>query len=435
MSDSPLAASLAPARFHHRQSLRLELLQALAVLGDAFGHRLVGRLPMLQRALHLAVDVADRADSRIANVEPPAIPWLLSLSRLPFHDNSRRRREGMVRPFTTASGFGPLPDIVRDIGGQRLLRRIFADADLPVALCEQRHLKLPLACMVDVFERSASVLGDPLLGVRVGERMEPCDYGPWTSYFLAAPTLGEALQRCDRAAHFHTDGVRLPLRHQGDLATWTLSLSRFLPPHRRHYIDHILLPMLKLITSFAGPRWRPLRLEVEHRPGRLADAMRERLDVDIRFGAVGTRVMFDAALLGRRAAKSPGTNSLTFRDIRRAICSRPPRTVAEACREVLRARLRDGDGRIDPAARLLCMGVRTLQRRLHQEGTSFREIAEGLRAERGVALVVETELPLREIAASLGFLNQAHFTRAFQRWTGRPPSALRAEARRARRAG
>lgn len=41
------------------------------------------------------------------------------------------------------------------------------------------------------------------------------------------------------------------------------------------------------------------------------------------------------------------------------------------------------------------MSVRTLQRRLHREGMSFREIVDGLCAKRGVDLVVETELLLR----------------------------------------
>jgi AraC-like DNA-binding protein len=333
-----------------------------------------------------------------------------------------------MRPFTTASGFGPLPDIVREAGGRSLLRRIFADAELPVALAEERHLKLPLAGMVEVFERSARLLGDPQFGLRVGERMDPRDFGPWTSYVLAAPTLDQALRRCDRLVRFHTSGVRAPLEREGDLAVWTLATSRLLPSHRRHYIDHIIVPMLKTIASFAGPDWRPTRLEIEYQPGRLADATRERLDIDVRFGTAGTRVLFDAALLDLGADTTPSvvTDIVTFREIRHALCHRPPRTVAEACREILRARLSDGDARIDPVARLMCVGVRTLQRRLHQEGTTFREIMEGLRAERGVALVVETELPLGEIAASLGFLDQAHFTRAFRRWTGRPPSALRA---------
>jgi AraC-like DNA-binding protein len=105
--------------------------------------------------------------------------------------------------------------------------------------------------------------------------------------------------------------------------------------------------------------------------------------------------------------------------------ARPPRTVGEACVALVRARLREGETEIDAVARLLGIGVRTLQRRLRQEGTSYRAILERQRAERALALVGETELALGEIATALGFADQAHFTRAFRRWTDLPPSALR----------
>jgi AraC-like DNA-binding protein len=330
-----------------------------------------------------------------------------------------------VRPFTTASGLGPLPDMLTEAGGKRLLRRVFADAELPLALCADRRLQLPLASMVEVFERSAGLVGDPGFGIRVGERMAPQDYGPWTTYFLAAPSLGEALRRCCRVVHCHTNGLHMALLERGDLASWTLTISSSLSTHRRHYVDHILLPMLQLVGSFAGSGWRPARLEVDYAAGRFADDIRQHLGVDVVFGAARIRVAFETQLLRCPAPSLAHAGQITQSELHATLRARPPRTFGEACRELVRARLREGATEIDPVARLLGLGVRTLQRRLRQEGTSYRAILERLRAERALALVGDTELPLGNIAAALGFADQAHFTRAFRRWTDQAPSTLR----------
>jgi AraC-like DNA-binding protein len=39
--------------------------------------------------------------------------------------------------------------------------------------------------------------------------------------------------------------------------------------------------------------------------------------------------------------------------------------------------------------------------------------------------LLEPTLTLTEIAAELGYADQAHFTRAFRRWTGESPSGYR----------
>lgn len=71
-----------------------------------------------------------------------------------------------------------------------------------------------------------------------------------------------------------------------------------------------------------------------------------------------------------------------------------------------------------------------LQRRLRQKGYTYREILELARRDRAVCLLLETPLPIVEIALSLGYEDHANFTRAFVRWEGCPPSVFRCARRR-----
>lgn len=72
------------------------------------------------------------------------------------------------------------------------------------------------------------------------------------------------------------------------------------------------------------------------------------------------------------------------------------------------------------------MHPRTMQRRLEREGVSYRAVLDQARYVRARELIVwHRDVSLTEIAYELGYGDQAAFSRAFRRWSGEPPSALR----------
>jgi AraC-like DNA-binding protein len=83
------------------------------------------------------------------------------------------------------------------------------------------------------------------------------------------------------------------------------------------------------------------------------------------------------------------------------------------------------DASIEAVARALHMSARTLQRRLEDEGARFSEIVDGAREEAARAAIVDASRSLAEIAHALGFADLATFSRAFKRWTGKPPGVWR----------
>jgi AraC-like DNA-binding protein len=67
------------------------------------------------------------------------------------------------------------------------------------------------------------------------------------------------------------------------------------------------------------------------------------------------------------------------------------------------------------------MSTRTLQRRLRDWGFSFEEMVDDLRHTEAVRRLAIGQESMMEIAFVLGYSDQAHFTRAFRRWTGMAP--------------
>ncbi|HEX9173836.1 MAG TPA: helix-turn-helix domain-containing protein, partial [Telluria sp.] len=76
-------------------------------------------------------------------------------------------------------------------------------------------------------------------------------------------------------------------------------------------------------------------------------------------------------------------------------------------------------------AQRLGIGTRTLQRRLRQEGTTFRQVFDAARAQHAIIGLLSGTPSLLALCASAGFDEQSSLCRAFRHWTGHAPLALR----------
>ena len=76
-------------------------------------------------------------------------------------------------------------------------------------------------------------------------------------------------------------------------------------------------------------------------------------------------------------------------------------------------------------ARRLAVSTRTLQRRLSEEGTSFQQELNGLRADLARHYLTNSRYSSAEISFLLGYSDPNSFIRAFHAWTGQTPESAR----------
>ena len=107
-----------------------------------------------------------------------------------------------------------------------------------------------------------------------------------------------------------------------------------------------------------------------------------------------------------------------------AVLYRRDREMVRSVRALLAKSIADSPT-LEDAARHLNLSPRTLHRRLHEEGSSFREIKDKVRREIAMARLEKTRQSVAEIAAELGYSEPSAFFRAFQGWTGEAPSTHR----------
>lgn len=103
------------------------------------------------------------------------------------------------------------------------------------------------------------------------------------------------------------------------------------------------------------------------------------------------------------------------------------RSITETVKWMMKRSLMGGHPDMQTVAKELNMSGRTLQRRLTDEGTSFKGLLTQTRHEQARAYLADPSLQIKEVAFLVGYEDQNSFYRAFRQWEGDTPSHWRSE--------
>lgn len=310
---------------------------------------------------------------------------------------------------------------------ERLLARAgWAAPPVPPATLERDSYDAHCASWDEVAER----LGDaalPITAVEIAPTLEPHDLVGMRA--LASATLGDAIDALVRHFALITPMLAWRVVARGD--ELVLEIQR-----RARSRGEALFLENELVDALAGARQltatplRPRRVTLAHPDPGTARALASWLGCAVEHGAARTHVVLarDEAALPSRFADLAGAASLerSLRHARADVLGPFSRRV----RELLLDRS-DAIPTARQAALALASSERTLFRHLAAEGASLQALVDDVRAERACALVAGSTTSLAEVSETLGFSEPSAFFRAFRRWTGLRPAAVRAASSRA----
>jgi len=273
--------------------------------------------------------------------------------------------------------------------------------------------------------------GLPELGLLAAEQVPPGHFDLFELVARSRATLGEVLTSMPRLIPLLHDGLLLDVHEDGEFTDVRVGLSPGLELHPAGY-DFILAIMMISMRRSTGQRDLQMsEVSFPYPMGDDCDAHRRVFDCPLRFGQPFAALRLSThALSLRMVHASPTVNAALDRVATDLIAAGQTKEdfgarVATAISEELSSGRGCTGGSV---AKRLGVAPRTLQRRLGEQGTSFREVLDGQRQRLARAYLEQPELSLAEIAYLLGFATSQAFHRAFKRWTGKTPSAYRSEA-------
>lgn len=340
------------------------------------------------------------------------------------HNPSPVARARKETPFRSAL----VPALVRFVrahgGDADLLVRRFG---LPAGVEEHADAPLTLMDFGRLLEAASGELDDPFLALRLPAELELRGYGLGELAVRASPTVYEALRRMVRYAPLENDGLVLALEERGDAVAFTCHVAGHPRGLTRHAHEYVLASVLTHVRTLTGLPVVPRAVWFIHaRPKRLDTPQRFFRTETLDFGRVDNGLLFDAAWMEARLTTADPRLLVTAEQLADSALrtKAPTEDFTTTVATHLAQALGSGASAEDIAARLH-MSKRTLQRRLEEEGLSFQELVDRVRAEKARALVRDEHLTLADVAFRLGFSDVSSFSRSFRRWTGVSPGRYR----------
>lgn len=101
------------------------------------------------------------------------------------------------------------------------------------------------------------------------------------------------------------------------------------------------------------------------------------------------------------------------------------RSISNMVKWIMKRSFSGGRPDVQTVAKELGMSVRTLQRRLTEENTSFIDLLTQARQEQARVYLADLSLDIKEVAFLIGYEDQNSFYRAFRAWEGDTPANWR----------
>jgi AraC-like DNA-binding protein len=311
---------------------------------------------------------------------------------------------------------------------------ILSKAGLTPEEARDPSIRLEVLTQINLLELAAEAVQDEWLGFHLALSFDLREIGLVYYVMASSDRLADALRNAERYSKINNEGVRLRFSMQEGSAVIALDYVNVDRHADRHQIEFWLVTLLRICRQVTNGGLSPLRLKTRHFRNGTPAEFRTFFGVDIEFGANADEIWFPRPIaLLPVVGRDEYLNELLRRYAEEALARKPQvrPTVRSRAEDVLPKLLPHGKATASEVARQLGMSSRTLSRKLAEEGTSFAEILDELRAALAKRYLHDETLPVSEIAWLLGYREISSLTHAFKRWTGITPRRFRSGQREA----
>lgn len=270
--------------------------------------------------------------------------------------------------------------------------------------------------------RAAEYLGDPLLGLHLGQTIRPDHLGVLGYALLACDNLGAALARIERYHRLIHDinPMRHHLRADGLELQWGTLMGR----PGALFDETGITAIVQFGRDLCGRELPVLQLDFVNPPPPDIRPFEAYFGCEVRFSQPLTRLRLplESLMLPLRRP-DPHLLSLMEIQVEQVMASLPRHDgdLADMTCRAIALLAPQGTPELETVASELKISPRMLYRRLLQQGLNFRRLREQTLCRLAELHLADPRLTLVDVALLLGYSEQSAFTRAFKRWTGKAP--------------
>jgi AraC-like DNA-binding protein len=303
---------------------------------------------------------------------------------------------------------------------------LFREAGLDLAVLDNPDWRIPTETCNLVWRLAVAQSGNPVVGLAAARVPRPASFDVVGYAMMSAPDLRGVLERFVRYARIIGGVATITVADDQEGCRFSLGLNgggQGAPWQRYAFA---------LMTWLSFFRWimvrdlRPLAVELTMPANNDLLPYQEAFGGPLRFGAPANALLFSHADIELPLPTAHAALANVHERIAGEYLARLDRSALSArVRSVMMDCLSDGKPRRATVARTLGMSERTLQRRLEEEGSSFRQLLDDTYKELAQRYIERADLSFADVAYVLGFNDRSSFFRAVKRWFGTTPQQYR----------
>jgi len=286
--------------------------------------------------------------------------------------------------------------------------------------------RVPVSVLTNAWQEAQSISGDPLIGLHVGQKIHPMDYGLLGQIIMNSDNIQQAIESVFQVEYiinnvFLTD-VMITEQH----AISRLHCHLYPPEEIRHIVEQDLSGIINVGVFIMNKEYtddnRPVEVHFRHKAAGPIAEYEKALKCPVRFEQQFDQVIYPLSILTVPTYNpSPRMAALVKEELQHLL--QQVEKLDSFSLKVWR-HLQSTDQAlgldIDSVAGHFNITTRTLQRYLKAENSSFQEIINQYRGNVAKQLLNQN-LGITQVAHNMGFNDSSAFHKAFKRWTGSTP--------------
>ena len=285
----------------------------------------------------------------------------------------------------------------------------------------------------NVIENAAIISEDPYFGLHASENLNLAAAGLISQLTHTAETVKQALEICCEYANLGCSALPMKLVEEDDFYKVIMTPSSLWqnqsPAAVRHTAEGILAFTIREFHSLTRMKHFPIAIHLPWQRPNVQDEYERVFGCPVQTNKSEIAILLRKEHVEDRVITSDYTlfRILVAHAEERSAILKNQQGFVSIVRQSMVNLVKPEFPTIEQVASHLNISARTLQRRLKEEGYSYKELIDELRKEFAISYLKRRDLSISEIAYLLSYAEASAFSRSFKRWTGKTPGSYQNE--------
>lgn len=293
------------------------------------------------------------------------------------------------------------------------------------AITSDYNARIPSDKVHSFYQKLAEVIPEPNFGLDAGQFWHPTQMGALGYAWMTSSTLRSAFGRLVRFSRSVLGSVDVTTKESdsGLSLVFDFSNESYAPPFR---LDGHRSVILTMIQCNSGHDFHPQSVSFSHTKPENTSGFYALFQCPVIFDADIDSLTISLEDADKpRACSNKQLSQLHDQLLVEYVAKLDKNNIVERVKLAIINEMGTGNFSDSTIAASLFMSQRTLQRRLEENNTSFKQLVNEVRQDLADTYLNDSSLTLTEISFMLGFSEMSAFSRAFKRWSGKSPTDYR----------